>query len=184
MSVYTVKLYGSLCFISFLFFTCIFHECCSRFGKFVEIQFDQRGRISGAAIRTYLLERSRVCQVSDPERNYHCFYMLCAAPAEVRGLWMLHQNFLHGDWAQYMKSDIFFLFLCTWIEFFFPEHLIILRIIRRSINESLCSNMLLLSRFILSCFILRFSMTLRALRGVCNIVCCWCSKAWSLTTCI
>jgi len=49
----------------------------------VEIQFDQSGRISGAAIRTYLLERSRVCQVSDAERNYHCFYMLCAAPEEV-----------------------------------------------------------------------------------------------------
>ncbi|KAH9805039.1 Myosin-15 [Citrus sinensis] len=31
-----------------------------RFGKFVEIQFDTNGRISGAAIRTYLLERSRV----------------------------------------------------------------------------------------------------------------------------
>lgn len=55
----------------------------SRFGKFVEIQFDKQGRISGAAIRTYLLERSRVCQVSDPERNYHCFYLLCAAPPEV-----------------------------------------------------------------------------------------------------
>ncbi|GJW50907.1 myosin-6-like protein [Tanacetum coccineum] len=54
----------------------------SRFGKFVEIQFDQKGRISGAAIRTYLLERSRVCQLSNPERNYHCFYMLCAAPPE------------------------------------------------------------------------------------------------------
>lgn len=54
----------------------------SRFGKFVEIQFDKYGKISGAAIRTYLLERSRVCQVSDPERNYHCFYMLCAAPPE------------------------------------------------------------------------------------------------------
>jgi myosin-5 len=54
----------------------------SRFGKFVELQFDQMGRISGAAIRTYLLERSRVCQLSDPERNYHCFYMLCAAPPE------------------------------------------------------------------------------------------------------
>ncbi|KAM7501437.1 hypothetical protein LguiB_000341 [Lonicera macranthoides] len=54
----------------------------SRFGKFVEIQFDKHGRISGAAIRTYLLERSRVCQVSDPERNYHCFYLLCAAPKE------------------------------------------------------------------------------------------------------
>jgi len=60
---------------------------CSRFGKFVEIQFDKRGRISGAAIRTYLLERSRVCQVSDPERNYHCFYLLCAAPPEV---WILN----------------------------------------------------------------------------------------------
>ncbi|XP_042013386.1 myosin-11-like isoform X1 [Salvia splendens] len=54
----------------------------SRFGKFVEIQFDKQGRISGAAVRTYLLERSRVCQISDPERNYHCFYLLCAAPKE------------------------------------------------------------------------------------------------------
>ncbi|KAJ7973513.1 Myosin [Quillaja saponaria] len=54
----------------------------SRFGKFVELQFDKKGRISGAAIRTYLLERSRVCQISDPERNYHCFYLLCAAPQE------------------------------------------------------------------------------------------------------
>lgn len=51
----------------------------SRFGKFVEIQFDRSGRISGAAIRTYLLERSRVVQIADPERNYHCFYQLCAS---------------------------------------------------------------------------------------------------------
>ncbi|KAL1189111.1 Myosin-17 [Cardamine amara subsp. amara] len=56
----------------------------SRFGKFVELQFDNCGRISGAAVRTYLLERSRVCQISDPERNYHCFYLLCAAPPEER----------------------------------------------------------------------------------------------------
>ncbi|XLU42791.1 hypothetical protein S245_037605, partial [Arachis hypogaea] len=55
----------------------------SPFGKFVEIQFDKNGRISGAAIRTYLLERSRVCQVNDPERNYHCFYLLCAALQEI-----------------------------------------------------------------------------------------------------
>ena len=31
----------------------------SRFGKYVEIQFDADQRISGAAVRTYLLERSR-----------------------------------------------------------------------------------------------------------------------------
>lgn len=68
------------CVKSLKYFVCV---CNSRFGKFVEIQFDPSGRISGAAIRTYLLERSRVCQVSDPERNYHCFYMLCAAPEEV-----------------------------------------------------------------------------------------------------
>ncbi|CAM0954276.1 unnamed protein product [Alopecurus aequalis] len=54
----------------------------SRFGKFVEIQFDKSGKISGAAIRTYLLERSRVCQINSPERNYHCFYFLCSAPPE------------------------------------------------------------------------------------------------------
>ncbi|OIV98373.1 hypothetical protein TanjilG_16700 [Lupinus angustifolius] len=68
----------------------------SRFGKFVEIQFDNKGRISGAAIRTYLLERSRVCQISDPERNYHCFYLLCAAPAEVKEKYKLgHPSSFH-----------------------------------------------------------------------------------------
>lgn len=48
----------------------------SRFGKFVEIQFNKAGRISGAAVRTYLLERSRVVQLTDPERNYHIFYQV------------------------------------------------------------------------------------------------------------
>eukprot|EP00250_Pteridium_aquilinum_P005479 c15564_g1_i1 orf=543-5159(-) len=55
----------------------------SRFGKFVELQFDENGRISGAAVRTYLLERSRVVQISDPERNYHCFYQLCASAEDA-----------------------------------------------------------------------------------------------------
>ena len=48
----------------------------SRFGKFIEIQFDEHDRISGAAIRTYLLERSRIVNVDDPERNFHVFYQL------------------------------------------------------------------------------------------------------------
>lgn len=62
----------------------------------MEIQFDKSGRISGAAIRTYLLERSRVCQISNPERNYHCFYLLCAAPPEV---WF--SILLNFVWAYY-----------------------------------------------------------------------------------
>ena len=32
----------------------------SRFGKYIQIIFDQRNKIAAAAIRTYLLERSRV----------------------------------------------------------------------------------------------------------------------------
>ena len=31
---------------------------------------------AGAAIRTYLLERSRVVNINDPERNYHVFYQV------------------------------------------------------------------------------------------------------------
>lgn len=62
----------------------------SRFGKFTEIQFDSNGRICGAAIRTYLLERSRVVNVNDPERNYHIFYQLCeGATPEERAKWRL-----------------------------------------------------------------------------------------------
>ncbi len=54
----------------------------SRFGKFVEISFDPAGRVTGAAISTYLLERSRVVSVSAPERSYHIFYQLCAGASD------------------------------------------------------------------------------------------------------
>ncbi|MFS7930996.1 putative myosin ATPase [Helianthus anomalus] len=43
----------------------------------------KNGKIYGATVSTCLLERSRVCQVSDPEMNYHCFYMLGAAPPRM-----------------------------------------------------------------------------------------------------
>ncbi|KAI5669604.1 hypothetical protein M9H77_19457 [Catharanthus roseus] len=67
----------------------------SRFGKFVEIQFDASGRISGAAIRTYLLERSRVVQITDPERNYHCFYQLCASGLDAEKYKLGHARDFH-----------------------------------------------------------------------------------------
>ncbi|KAH7656520.1 Myosin ATPase protein [Dioscorea alata] len=67
----------------------------SRFGKFVEIQFDRSGRISGAAIRTYLLERSRVVQIADPERNYHCFYQLCASGKDATKYKLGHPREFH-----------------------------------------------------------------------------------------
>ncbi|RCI02977.1 Myosin type-2 heavy chain 1, partial [Rhizopus stolonifer] len=50
----------------------------SRFGKYIEIQFDHSANIVGAKIRTYLLERSRLIYQPETERNYHIFYQLCA----------------------------------------------------------------------------------------------------------
>ncbi|XP_031101638.1 myosin-1-like isoform X1 [Ipomoea triloba] len=58
----------------------------SRFGKLIEIHFSQTGKISGANIQTFLLEKSRVVQCAEGERSYHIFYQLCAgAPPVLRG---------------------------------------------------------------------------------------------------
>lgn len=50
----------------------------SRFGKLIEIHFNSSGKISGAKIQTFLLEKSRVVQCAHGERSYHIFYQLCA----------------------------------------------------------------------------------------------------------
>eukprot|EP00418_Pyrodinium_bahamense_P044652 CAMPEP_0179194966 /NCGR_PEP_ID=MMETSP0796-20121207/96911_1 /TAXON_ID=73915 /ORGANISM="Pyrodinium bahamense, Strain pbaha01" /LENGTH=1418 /DNA_ID=CAMNT_0020899311 /DNA_START=105 /DNA_END=4361 /DNA_ORIENTATION=+ len=59
----------------------------SRFGKFIELQFrsdtpsavqvgqaGSHARLCGARIQTYLLEKVRVCDQQEGERNYHVFY--------------------------------------------------------------------------------------------------------------
>ncbi|GAA6049040.1 hypothetical protein JCM3770_005453 [Rhodotorula araucariae] len=57
----------------------------SRFGKYIEILFDESQTIVGARIRTYLLERSRLVYQPETERNYHIFYQLLAgAPSSER----------------------------------------------------------------------------------------------------
>jgi myosin heavy subunit len=48
----------------------------SRFGKFIEIQFDHHGKIVGAEIMNFLLEKTRIVSQSVGERNYHIFYQV------------------------------------------------------------------------------------------------------------
>ncbi|KAJ4726231.1 myosin 2 [Melia azedarach] len=55
----------------------------SRFGKLIEIHFSSLGKICGAKIQTFLLEKSRVVQLAIGERSYHVFYQLCAGAPSV-----------------------------------------------------------------------------------------------------
>src|SRR4051812_34965034 len=50
----------------------------SRFGKYVEIFFDTQASICGARNTNYLLEKSRVVNTTENERNYHIFYQICS----------------------------------------------------------------------------------------------------------
>lgn len=62
----------------------------SRFGKFIEIDFDKDGFLIGAAIRTFLLEKIRLVHTSEGERNFHIFYlMLAGTTEEQRAGWRL-----------------------------------------------------------------------------------------------
>ena len=46
----------------------------SRFGKFIRIWFNQGGKLSGADMVVYLLEKSRLTFQAELERCYHAFY--------------------------------------------------------------------------------------------------------------
>ena len=48
----------------------------SRFGKFIRIHFNSSGKLSGADMVVYLLEKSRLTYQQPLERCYHAFYNL------------------------------------------------------------------------------------------------------------
>lgn len=58
----------------------------SRFGKFIEMQFTRYGKLIGAQIETYLLEKVRIVTQSIGERNYHIFYELLSGGMDAREL--------------------------------------------------------------------------------------------------
>lgn len=55
----------------------------SRFGKYIDIRFSQSGKITGANIETYLLEKVRLIHPSSGERNYHVFYQFLTSATET-----------------------------------------------------------------------------------------------------
>ena len=70
----------------------------SRFGKYISIRFDEEERrkstgelkLVGAAIETYLLEKSRIVYQLQGERCYHIFYLMLkgGTPEQLQG-WAL-----------------------------------------------------------------------------------------------
>ena len=58
----------------------------SRFGKFTWLLFSADATLQGSRIETFLLEKARLTVQAKQERNFHAFYMLCAAAARDSNL--------------------------------------------------------------------------------------------------
>ncbi|XP_029431738.1 LOW QUALITY PROTEIN: unconventional myosin-IXa [Rhinatrema bivittatum] len=64
----------------------------SRFGKFIQVNYQETGTVRGAYVEKYLLEKSRLVYQEHNERNYHVFYYLLAgANDEERSMFHLRQ---------------------------------------------------------------------------------------------
>ncbi|XP_065164956.1 myosin heavy chain, muscle isoform X3 [Atheta coriaria] len=65
----------------------------SRFGKFIRIHFGPTGKLAGADIETYLLEKARVISQQTLERSYHIFYqMMSGSVTGLKQLCLLSNN--------------------------------------------------------------------------------------------
>jgi len=65
----------------------------SRFGKFIRIYFGNSGKLSGADIESYLLEKARIVSQQAAERSYHIFYeMMSDKVASIKKICLLSDN--------------------------------------------------------------------------------------------
>uniref|UniRef100_A0A3P9Q8P5 Myosin X n=1 Tax=Poecilia reticulata TaxID=8081 RepID=A0A3P9Q8P5_POERE len=56
----------------------VYNNNSSRFGKFVQLHFSQKGNIQGGRIVDCILSKNRVVRQNPGERNYHVFYAILA----------------------------------------------------------------------------------------------------------
>ena len=76
----------------------------SRFGKFIQVSFTEHGKILSAKIFNYLLEKSRVVNIQNDERNYHIFYqLLLGADSQEREIYKIKEL----DYYDYLNKGCF-----------------------------------------------------------------------------
>uniref|UniRef100_A0A6Q2XYG2 Myosin IXA n=1 Tax=Esox lucius TaxID=8010 RepID=A0A6Q2XYG2_ESOLU len=91
----------------------------SRFGKFIQVNYQESGTVRGAYVEKYLLEKSRLVYQEHNERNYHVFYYLLAGASEDerRAFHLLQPEEYHylnqmtkkshrPSWENYYESEL------------------------------------------------------------------------------
>jgi len=79
----------------------------SRFGKFIRIWFNQGGKLSGADMVTYLLEKSRLSFQASLERCYHCFYNIMSGQVpDAKQKCLLTDNVYDYWWVSQGKTTV------------------------------------------------------------------------------
>ncbi|XP_015198980.2 unconventional myosin-IXAa isoform X3 [Lepisosteus oculatus] len=90
----------------------------SRFGKFIQVNYQETGTVRGAYVEKYLLEKSRLVYQEHNERNYHVFYYLLAGasdeertafhlkkPEEYHYLNQMTKKPLRLHWENYYETE-------------------------------------------------------------------------------
>ncbi|GBL77558.1 Myosin heavy chain, muscle [Araneus ventricosus] len=79
----------------------------SRFGKFIRIHFGPMGKLAGADIETYLLEKARVISQQTLERSYHIFYQMMSGGIEgMKELCLLSEDIYEYHFVSQGKVEI------------------------------------------------------------------------------